>query len=166
MDSMMGEIAILRECDSPHIVRYLGSFQKVSPGPSPPLASLSSLLFALPKASFVLSIRYPSSNPGNRTDRHAQALPLDGHHPCTFSQAVFRPCMPSAAGIRRCLMTALLPKDNDFWIAMEYCNAGSVADLMEASGSPLASEDLVAAVIFSCVQGLSYLHSLRRIHRC
>lgn len=56
-------------------------------------------------------------------------------------------------------------KDNDFWIAMEYCNAGSVADLMEATGAPLASEDLISAVIFFSVQGLAYLHSLRRIHR-
>eukprot|EP00281_Chroomonas_sp_CCMP1168_P004920 CAMPEP_0206270382 /NCGR_PEP_ID=MMETSP0047_2-20121206/32837_1 /ASSEMBLY_ACC=CAM_ASM_000192 /TAXON_ID=195065 /ORGANISM="Chroomonas mesostigmatica_cf, Strain CCMP1168" /LENGTH=163 /DNA_ID=CAMNT_0053699017 /DNA_START=1 /DNA_END=489 /DNA_ORIENTATION=+ len=82
MDPLMREITILRECDSPHIVRYLGSYQK----------------------------------------------------------------------------------DNDLWIAMEYCNAGSVSDLMEAANMTL-SEELVACVCAASLKGLEYLHSLRRIHR-
>ena len=55
-------------------------------------------------------------------------------------------------------------KDTDLWISMEYCNAGSVSDLMEAAGITLA-EAHIAAICRSALRGLEYLHAQRKIHR-
>ena len=51
-----------------------------------------------------------------------------------------------------------------FWILMDFCEAGSVSDLMRATRMSLAEEEL--QVICSCVVlGLLHLHKLRMIHR-
>lgn len=50
------------------------------------------------------------------------------------------------------------------WIVMEYCHAGSAADLMAATGCTL-TEPQIAVVCRACLQGLAYLHSKRLIHR-
>ena len=55
-------------------------------------------------------------------------------------------------------------KDTDLWITMEYCNAGSVSDLMEAAGRTL-EEAHIAAICRSALRGLEYLHAQRKIHR-
>ncbi|KAJ1469446.1 kinase-like domain-containing protein [Baffinella frigidus] len=55
-------------------------------------------------------------------------------------------------------------KDHDLWISMEYCNAGSISDLMEATGITLG-EDELADVCGAALKGLDYLHALRKIHR-
>lgn len=55
-------------------------------------------------------------------------------------------------------------KDHDLWISMEYCNAGSISDLMEATGITLQEGEL-AFVCAAALHGLDYLHSLRKIHR-
>lgn len=55
-------------------------------------------------------------------------------------------------------------KDTDLWITMEYCNAGSVSDLMEAVGITL-DEAHIAAICRSALRGLEYLHEQRKIHR-
>lgn len=55
-------------------------------------------------------------------------------------------------------------KDTDLWITMEYCNAGSVSDLMEAVGITLG-EAHIAAICRSALRGLEYLHEQRKIHR-
>eukprot|EP00753_Platysulcus_tardus_P005750 PLAT13678.1.p1 GENE.PLAT13678.1~~PLAT13678.1.p1 ORF type:complete len:538 (+),score=248.35 PLAT13678.1:22-1635(+) len=55
-------------------------------------------------------------------------------------------------------------KDSDLWIVMEYCGAGSVSDLMTICGVTL-SEDEIAAVCYSTLCGLDYLHGMHNIHR-
>lgn len=55
-------------------------------------------------------------------------------------------------------------KDNELWIVMEYCGAGSVSDLMRITDKVL-SEDQISVVVRDALKGLVYLHSLRKIHR-
>ena len=55
-------------------------------------------------------------------------------------------------------------KDTDLWISMEYCNAGSVSDLMEAVGITL-DEAHIAAICRCALRGLEYLHARRKLHR-
>eukprot|EP00511_Aplanochytrium_stocchinoi_P003684 CAMPEP_0204839286 /NCGR_PEP_ID=MMETSP1346-20131115/33612_1 /ASSEMBLY_ACC=CAM_ASM_000771 /TAXON_ID=215587 /ORGANISM="Aplanochytrium stocchinoi, Strain GSBS06" /LENGTH=103 /DNA_ID=CAMNT_0051975887 /DNA_START=98 /DNA_END=405 /DNA_ORIENTATION=- len=50
------------------------------------------------------------------------------------------------------------------WIVMDYCEAGSVSDLMNATRMTLA-EDEIRVIMAASVLGLSHLHSLRMIHR-
>ncbi|KAF8564191.1 hypothetical protein P879_09407 [Paragonimus westermani] len=52
----------------------------------------------------------------------------------------------------------------DLWICMEYCGAGSIADIMRLRGKTLA-EDEIATVLRYSLQGLDYLHQMRKIHR-
>lgn len=47
---------------------------------------------------------------------------------------------------------------------MEYCGAGSVSDIMRLRRKTL-TEDEVSAVLKDTVMGLSYLHSMKKIHR-
>ncbi|KAI8926841.1 kinase-like domain-containing protein [Entophlyctis helioformis] len=54
--------------------------------------------------------------------------------------------------------------DNDLWIVMEYCEAGSVADVMRLCGSCL-TEPMIALVCANVLHGLCYLHDRRKIHR-
>lgn len=57
-------------------------------------------------------------------------------------------------------------KDNDLWIVMEFCGAGSVADLMRITDKTL-NEDQISVVLRDSLKGLQYLHSpgVRKIHR-
>ena len=55
-------------------------------------------------------------------------------------------------------------KDNNLWIIMEYCGAGSVSDLMTICQT-LISEDLIASILKMSLQGLLYLHQRKKIHR-
>ncbi|EGC39722.1 hypothetical protein DICPUDRAFT_93521 [Dictyostelium purpureum] len=55
-------------------------------------------------------------------------------------------------------------KENEVWIVMEYCGAGSVCDAMKITNKTL-SEDQIAVVSRDVLQGLAYLHSVRKIHR-
>lgn len=50
------------------------------------------------------------------------------------------------------------------WIMMEYCSAGSVADLLRLSKSNL-NEEQIASVIIDVLHGLVFLHTNKRIHR-
>jgi len=49
---------------------------------------------------------------------------------------------------------------------MEYCGAGSVADLMRVTDKVL-TEEQIAVVLRDALKGLQYLHSpgVRKIHR-
>jgi serine/threonine kinase 3 len=53
---------------------------------------------------------------------------------------------------------------NELWIVMEYCGAGSVADIMGICECTL-DERQTAAVVYYTLTGLQYLHGERKIHR-
>jgi serine/threonine protein kinase len=55
-------------------------------------------------------------------------------------------------------------KEGDLWIVMEYCGAGSVADLMAICDATLMEEE-IAEVLAAALKGLEYLHSIKLIHR-
>lgn len=55
-------------------------------------------------------------------------------------------------------------KDNELWIVMEYCGAGSACDMMKICDNTL-SEDQIAVVCKDVLGGLAYLHGLLKIHR-
>ncbi|KAI8849425.1 kinase-like domain-containing protein [Chytridium lagenaria] len=55
-------------------------------------------------------------------------------------------------------------KDTHLWIVMEYCAAGSVSDIMSLCRTTL-NEAQIAVVCQYTLEGLSYLHSKRKIHR-
>jgi len=54
--------------------------------------------------------------------------------------------------------------DGNIWIAMEYCGAGSLCDLMAICEKTL-DEDQIAAVMKMSLEGLKYLHEHKLIHR-
>ena len=53
---------------------------------------------------------------------------------------------------------------SELWMAMEYCSAGSVADLMKATERTL-NVPQIQLVTRCALHGLQYLHSLHKIHR-
>eukprot|EP01083_Nonionella_stella_P053827 142233_1 len=55
-------------------------------------------------------------------------------------------------------------KNNNVWIVMEYCGAGSVSDLVTICRKTLTEEE-IAVVCREMLFGLKYLHSKRLIHR-
>jgi len=55
-------------------------------------------------------------------------------------------------------------KDNELWIVMEFCGAGSVSDLMRVCDKTL-NEDQISVILKDALKGLTYLHSIRKIHR-
>jgi len=57
-------------------------------------------------------------------------------------------------------------KAGEMWIVMEYCEGGSMTDLIEASAGFNLPEDCVRAVCASIVLGLEYLHGVANVcHR-
>ncbi|XP_044738703.1 serine/threonine-protein kinase Tao [Chrysoperla carnea] len=54
-------------------------------------------------------------------------------------------------------------RDHTAWLVMEYC-LGSASDIIEVHKRPLKEEE-ISAICDGVLQGLSYLHSLGRIHR-
>lgn len=55
-------------------------------------------------------------------------------------------------------------KDTKIWIAMEYCAAGSLSDMMTICKRTL-TERQISCVLKMSLQGLGYLHSRKVIHR-
>ena len=53
---------------------------------------------------------------------------------------------------------------NELWIAMEFCEVGSLGDLINKSGIAL-NEAEVAAVVVQILRALAYLHQSNIIHR-
>ncbi|KNB41643.1 serine/threonine-protein kinase [Blastocystis sp. subtype 4] len=55
-------------------------------------------------------------------------------------------------------------KNNDLWIVMEYCGAGSLSDLMMKGRFSLKEEE-IRYVVSQMLLGIAYLHQQRKIHR-
>jgi len=55
-------------------------------------------------------------------------------------------------------------KDDNIWLAMEYCGGGSVLDIMKAMDITL-TEEQICVVMKETLKGLYYLHQERLIHR-
>ena len=74
---------------------------------------------------------------------------------------------PYIVGYFECFFKpALIDKPGEMWIIMEYCEGGSMIDLIEASAGTPIPEDCVRAVCASIVLGLEYLHGVANVcHR-
>jgi serine/threonine protein kinase len=55
-------------------------------------------------------------------------------------------------------------KDEDLWLIMEFCSAGSIADIIKITKKPF-SEPQIASVCQAVLRGLEYLHDSKKIHR-
>lgn len=56
-------------------------------------------------------------------------------------------------------------KDDQLWLVMEYCGAGSVTDLVKSTKGQSLKEESIAYISREILRGLSYLHSNKVIHR-
>lgn len=55
-------------------------------------------------------------------------------------------------------------KKGNLWLIMEYCSAGSVADLIKVTKKTL-DEVQIASICQAVLRGLEYLHDTKKIHR-
>ena len=74
---------------------------------------------------------------------------------------------PSIVGYCECFIKPPVKgKPGEMWIVMEFCEGGSMSDLLEANSGYLLPEDCIRAVCASIVLGLEYLHGVVNIcHR-
>ncbi|XP_052783625.1 misshapen-like kinase 1 isoform X2 [Mya arenaria] len=56
-------------------------------------------------------------------------------------------------------------KDDQLWLVMEYCGAGSVTDLVKATKGNTLKEEWIAYIAREILRGLAHLHANRVIHR-
>ncbi|XP_036798575.1 mitogen-activated protein kinase kinase kinase kinase 4 isoform X4 [Oncorhynchus mykiss] len=56
-------------------------------------------------------------------------------------------------------------QDDQLWLVMEYCGAGSVTDLVKKTKGNCLKEDWIAYICREVLRGLSHLHSHHVIHR-
>ncbi|XP_049340081.1 mitogen-activated protein kinase kinase kinase kinase 4 isoform X3 [Astyanax mexicanus] len=56
-------------------------------------------------------------------------------------------------------------QDDQLWLVMEYCGAGSVTDLVKKSKGNCLKEDWISYICREVLRGLSHLHSHHVIHR-
>ncbi|BFZ00806.1 hypothetical protein BsWGS_03848 [Bradybaena similaris] len=56
-------------------------------------------------------------------------------------------------------------KDDQLWLVMEFCGAGSVTDLVKATKGNFLKEEWIAYVCREILRGLAHLHANRVIHR-
>lgn len=69
-------------------------------------------------------------------------------------------------GYFECYIRPPTNKPGEMWIVMEYCEGGSMTDLLEASAGFSLPEDCIRAVCASIVLGLEYLHGIANVcHR-
>ena len=55
-------------------------------------------------------------------------------------------------------------KNNKIWIIIEYCDCGSILDLMRITKKTL-KENEISAIIKNILKGLIFLHDQKKIHR-
>lgn len=56
-------------------------------------------------------------------------------------------------------------KDDQLWLVMEYCGAGSVTDIVKSTKGQSLKEDWIAYVCREVIRGLTHLHGCKVIHR-
>ncbi len=56
-------------------------------------------------------------------------------------------------------------ENDQLWLVMEYCGAGSVTDLVKASKSNFLKEEWIAYICREILRGLAHLHANKVIHR-
>ncbi|KAK2709774.1 serine/threonine-protein kinase mig-15-like isoform X4 [Artemia franciscana] len=56
-------------------------------------------------------------------------------------------------------------KDDQLWLVMEYCGAGSVTDLVKSTKGQCLKEEWIAYICREILRGLYHLHSNKVIHR-
>ncbi|XP_046334545.1 misshapen-like kinase 1 isoform X2 [Haliotis rufescens] len=56
-------------------------------------------------------------------------------------------------------------KDDQLWLVMEFCGAGSVTDLVKATKGNCLKEEWIAYIAREILRGLAHLHQNRVIHR-
>mmetsp|Transcript_2283 Transcript_2283/g.3580 ORF Transcript_2283/g.3580 Transcript_2283/m.3580 type:complete len:593 (+) Transcript_2283:638-2416(+) len=70
---------------------------------------------------------------------------------------------PFIVGYFECFIKAVPKKPSEMWIVMEYCEGGSMSDLLEVAS---LTEDVIRAICASIVLGLQYLHGVANVcHR-
>jgi serine/threonine protein kinase len=73
---------------------------------------------------------------------------------------------PYIVGYFECFIRPPTNKPGEMWIVMEYCEGGSMTDLLEAGAGYTLPEDCIRAVCASIVLGLEYLHGVANVcHR-
>jgi len=73
---------------------------------------------------------------------------------------------PYIVGYFECFTKPATSKPGDMWIIMEFCEGGSMTDLLEANAGYALPEDCIRAVCASIVLGLEYLHGIANVcHR-
>jgi len=73
---------------------------------------------------------------------------------------------PYIVGYFECFIRPPTNKPGEMWIVMEYCEGGSMTDLLEAGAGFTLPEDCIRAVCASIVLGLEYLHGVANVcHR-
>ncbi|CAB4066795.1 Nik-related protein kinase,Serine/threonine-protein kinase 25,Myosin-IIIb,Serine/threonine-protein kinase cst-1,Germinal center kinase 1,Serine/threonine-protein kinase 10-A,Serine/threonine-protein kinase svkA,Mitogen-activated protein kinase kinase kinase kinase 2,Serine/threonine-protein kinase 26,Mitogen-activated protein kinase kinase kinase kinase 3,Serine/threonine-protein kinase dst2,Serine/threonine-protein kinase hippo,Serine/threonine-protein kinase 3,Serine/threonine-protein kinase 10,Serine/th len=55
--------------------------------------------------------------------------------------------------------------DDQLWLVMEYCGAGSVTDLVKSTKGQSLKEDWIAYISREVLRGLTHLHACKVIHR-
>ncbi|CAJ1966957.1 unnamed protein product [Cylindrotheca closterium] len=73
---------------------------------------------------------------------------------------------PYIVGYCECFIKPPTKKPGEMWIVMEFCEGGSMSDLLEANNGIVLPEDCIRAVCASIVLGLEYLHGVANVcHR-
>jgi len=55
-------------------------------------------------------------------------------------------------------------RDNKLWLIMEYCGAGSAADLLKIRKQTF-NEIQISSILYAALKGLEYLHESKKVHR-
>jgi len=56
-------------------------------------------------------------------------------------------------------------KDDQLWLVMEYCGAGSVTDIVKTTKGQTLKEEWIAYICREVLRGLTHLHACKVIHR-
>eukprot|EP00934_Nitzschia_sp_Nitz4_P005011 Nitzschia sp. Nitz4//scaffold1_size375055//320138//322530//NITZ4_000330-RA/size375055-snap-gene-0.272-mRNA-1//-1//CDS//3329541207//5001//frame0 len=73
---------------------------------------------------------------------------------------------PYIVGYCECFIRPPTNKPGEMWIVMEFCEGGSMSDVIEANAGYLLTEECIRAVCASIVLGLEYLHGVANVcHR-